>query len=259
MIQTKKLIFFDIDGTLLDRHNRIPASAKQAVLALQENGHMVALASGRSPFMLEQIRLELGLESYVSFNGQYVMHQGELIHSNPICSDALNQLSAFASLSGHPLVYLDRSQMSCSQEYHPHVDLCLTSLGVAHPRYEKQFCETRLIYQTMLFCTEEEEASYREKFRDLKFVRWHPLSMDVLPAGGSKAEGISILADRTGFTPEHVYAFGDNFNDIEMFRYAGCSIAMGNAPHSLQQIASHVTANAEQDGILHGLKWAGLL
>ncbi|MNP54749.1 putative bifunctional phosphatase/peptidyl-prolyl cis-trans isomerase [compost metagenome] len=83
--------------------------------------------------------------------------------------------------------------------------------------------------------------------------------MDVLPAGGSKAEGVSRLADRTGFSPEHVYAFGDNFNDLEMFRYAGCSIAMGNAPHSLQQLASHVTASAEQDGIWHGLKWAGLL
>lgn len=259
MIQTKKLIFFDIDGTLLDPDNRIPASAKQAVLALKEAGHMVALASGRAPFMLEPIRLELGLESYVSFNGQYVMHQGELIHSNPIRSDALNQLSAFASVSGHPLVYLDHSQMSCSQEYHPHVDLCLSSLGVTHPEYEKLFCDNRFIYQTMLFCSQEVENAYRDRFRDLTFVRWHPLSMDVLPAGGSKAEGVSRLAARTGFAPENVYAFGDNLNDMEMFRYAGCSIAMGNAPYSLKRLASHVTKNAEQDGILHGLKWAGLL
>lgn len=259
MIQTKKLIFFDIDGTLLDRHNRIPASAKQAVQTLKEAGHTVALASGRSPFMLEQVRLELGLSSYVSFNGQYVIHQGELIHSNPIRSDALNQLSAFAGLYGHPLVYLDHSQMSCSQDYHPHVDLCLTSLGVTHPGVNQQFCKNRLIYQTMLFCSPEEESSYRERFRDLHFVRWHPFSMDVLPAGGSKAEGVSKLAARIGFSPENVYAFGDNFNDMEMFRYAGCSIAMGNAPYPLQQLASHVTTHAEQDGIWHGLKWAGLL
>lgn len=45
---------------------------------------MVALVSGCSTSMLEQIRIELGLDSYVSFNGQYVMHQGKLIHSNPI-------------------------------------------------------------------------------------------------------------------------------------------------------------------------------
>lgn len=150
--------------------------------------------------MLEQVRLELELESYVSFNGQYVMHQGELIHSNPICSEALEQLSAFAELSGHPLVYLDHSQMSCSQEYHPHVDLCLTSLGVTYPGFSKSFCTNRLIYQTMLFCSPEEETVYRERFRDLHFVRWHPLSMDVLPAGGSKAEGVSRLADRLGFS-----------------------------------------------------------
>lgn len=150
----------------------------------------------------------------------------------------MNQLSAFASLSGHPLVYLDHAQMSCSQKYHPHVDLCLTSLGVKHPGYETLFCKNRLIYQTTLFCTQDEENAYRERFCELKFVRWRPFSMDVLPGGGSKAEGVAKLAARTGFTPENVYAFRDNFNDMEMFRYAGFSTAMSNASYSLQ-LANH--------------------
>lgn len=259
MTSTKKLVLFDVDGTLLDRHNRIPPSAKEAVMALKHAGHTVALASGRSPFMLEKVKKELQLDSYVGFNGQYVVDQGALIHSNPIHPDAVSQLTAFAATREHALVFLDHTQMSCSQTYHPHVELCLNSLGVTHPEHHASFCEGRAIYQTMLFCEAKEEAAYREKFDMLHFVRWHPFSMDVLPAGGSKAEGVSRLAARMGFQPEDVYAFGDNYNDIEMFQYAGCSIAMGNAPEALQELASHVTLPADRDGIWHGLQWTGLI
>lgn len=259
MTSSNKLVLFDVDGTLLDRHNRIPPSAKEAVMALKNAGHTVALASGRSPFMLEQVRQELQLDSYVSFNGQYVVDQGTLIYSNPIHPDAVDQLSAFAATHEHALVFLDHAQMSCNQEYHPHVELCLNSLGVTHPSHHPSFCEGRTIYQIMLFCTSEEEAAYSEQFNGLQFVRWHPLSMDVLPAGGSKAEGVTRLAARLGFEPEDIYAFGDNYNDMEMFQYASCSIAMANAPEALQQLASHVTLSADRDGIWHGLQWTGLI
>lgn len=257
--QQRKLILFDIDGTLLDRHNRIPASAKRAIFTLKEAGHTVALASGRSPFMLEHLRQELGLHSYVSFNGQYVVHEHRLIYSNPIKLELISQLAAFAAERSHPLVYLDAERMSCSQEHHPYVEECMSTLHVDHPACDPLFYEGRQIYQTMLFCTEEQESMYRNAFGDLHFVRWHPFSMDVLPAGGSKAAGIEKLIAETGFRPEDIYAFGDNYNDMEMFKFVGCSIAMGNAPKAVKKLAAFVTAEADQDGIWHGLRWAGLL
>lgn len=254
-----KLVLFDIDGTLLDRHNRIPASAKRAIFTLKEAGHTVALASGRSPFMLEHLRRELGLHSYVSFNGQYVVHEHRLIYSNPIGPELVAQLAAFASEQEHPLVYLDAEGMRCNQQHHPYVEQCMRSLDVLHPECDPRYYEGRHIYQTMLFCTEEHEAMFRQAFPDLHFVRWHPCSMDVLPAGGSKAAGIERLIAETGFRPEDIYAFGDNYNDMEMFRFVGCSIAMGNAPKAVKKLAAFVTSEAEQDGIWHGLRWAGLL
>jgi len=47
---TKKLIFFDIDGTLLDFDKKIPESTRNAVQQLKDNGHDVAIATGRAPF-----------------------------------------------------------------------------------------------------------------------------------------------------------------------------------------------------------------
>lgn len=123
-----KLILFDIDGTLLDHNHQVPSTAKTAVVALQAAGHTVALATGRSPFMLEQLRLELGLSSYVGFNGQYVVHEGELIYTNPHSTALLRELTAFAAERSHPLVHLDAERMSCSQAYHPYVEQCMSSL-----------------------------------------------------------------------------------------------------------------------------------
>ncbi|MNJ71697.1 putative bifunctional phosphatase/peptidyl-prolyl cis-trans isomerase [compost metagenome] len=96
-------------------------------------------------------------------------------------------------------------------------------------------------------------------FTGLHFVRWHPFSLDVLPGGGSKANGIAQLIGRLGFTPEEAYAFGDNLNDVEMLRYVGHSVAMGNAPDSVKQIAQYVTTDVDQDGIANGLRMVGLL
>ena len=47
----RKLLFFDVDGTLADRvgkKNVVPQSAKDAIKKLQENGHLCFVNTGRS-------------------------------------------------------------------------------------------------------------------------------------------------------------------------------------------------------------------
>lgn len=70
----KKIIFFDIDGTLLDHEKKVPATTKESIQELKEAGHIVAIATGRAPYHFEELREELGIHSYVCLNGQYVVH-----------------------------------------------------------------------------------------------------------------------------------------------------------------------------------------
>ncbi|MNN31421.1 putative bifunctional phosphatase/peptidyl-prolyl cis-trans isomerase [compost metagenome] len=209
--------------------------------------------------MLSKLAEELRIDSYVSFNGQYVVMKGEKIYTNPFSREALSDLSGFAAQSGHPLVYLDHEKMSCSAIAHPDVEQSISSLEHGLPEYDPDFYLGRDIYQTMLFCKEPEDVAYREQFPNLSFVRWHALSLDVLPAGGSKANGIAQMIGKLGFTPEEAYAFGDNLNDVEMFAYVGHSVAMGNSPDSVKQLAKYVTSDVAQDGIAQGLRMVGLL
>lgn len=91
----KKLIFFDIDGTIYDHDKTIPASAKTAISNLKERGHHVFIATGRAPFMVSPVLEELGIDSFISYNGQYVVFEGDVIYKNPLSGQSLEAARAF--------------------------------------------------------------------------------------------------------------------------------------------------------------------
>jgi Cof subfamily protein (haloacid dehalogenase superfamily) len=256
---TKKIIFFDIDGTLLDHDKKLPSSTEQAIKLLREKGHEVAIATGRSPFMFKQLCERLDIDTYVSFNGQYVVTRNKVIYKQPLHIEALQSLTNYASTNKHPIVYMSHEDMRTNVEYHPHIEECIRTLKFDHPIFDPTYFKEREIYQSLLFCTDEEEASYIDNFGQFRFVRWHKLSTDILPVGGSKAKGIETIINQLGFSHEQVYAFGDALNDIEMLRFVKNSVAMGNAPHLVKKAAKHVTKDVSEDGIAYGLEVLGLL
>ncbi|PLR84045.1 Cof-type HAD-IIB family hydrolase [Bacillus canaveralius] len=254
-----KIVFFDIDGTLLDHDKKLPITAKKAVKELQNSGVYVAIATGRAPFMFESLREELGIESFVSFNGQYVVFEGEVIYKNPLNNDEIQRLVQQGKENNHPLVFMNHGTMKATVKHHRYIEDSLMTLKFPHPEVDKSFYQNREIYQSLLFIEEEDEALYLEQFPELRFIRWHPFSMDVLPAGGSKAEGIKKMIERLGFQIENVFAFGDGLNDIEMIQTVGTGVAMGNAEPALKQYADYITKDVAEDGIQHGLKHLQLI
>lgn len=249
-----KIVFFDIDGTLLDHEKNLPASTKKAVKQLQDSGVFVAIATGRAPFMFEDLREELGIDTFVSFNGQYVVFEGNVIYKNPLNKDEIKRIHGAAEKNEVPIVFMNEETMLSSVPHHGRIEEALSTLKFPHPEHQPDFYEHNDIYQALLFCSEEEEGDFVGKYDKFNFIRWHPYSTDVLPFGGSKAEGIKILMEKVGFGLEDVYAFGDGLNDIEMLKAVGYGVAMGNAGQLVKQEADFVTKDVDNDGILHGLK-----
>ncbi|ANB58904.1 Cof-like hydrolase family protein [Anoxybacillus sp. B7M1] len=255
----KKIVFFDIDGTLLDENKELPASTVQAIQKLKTSGVYVAIATGRAPFMFENLRKKLGIDSFVSFNGQYVVFEDEVIYKNPLHRSKLHELKERAHENGHPLVFMDAERMRASVEEHPYIHVSMESLKFSHPPFDPLYYEQRDIYQALLFCKPEEEHVYITSYPEFHFVRWHNVSTDVLPFGGSKAEGIRRLIERVGIDKEDVYAFGDGLNDIEMLQFVGTGVAMGNANEKVKEVANFVTKRVDEEGILYGLKQLELI
>ncbi|RSL30428.1 Cof-type HAD-IIB family hydrolase [Salibacterium salarium] len=253
------IVFFDIDGTLYTEEMIIPLSAKKAIQALQDKGVYVAIATGRAPFMFETLRQELGIKTFVSFNGSYVVADGELIDKKPLEVEKVAQLHKEAGESEHPMVFLDHEQAAADVENHDHIVKGMGDLKMAYPPLDKDYYKNSEIYQALLFCGTEAEKRYQTSYDTFRFVRWHQLAVDVLPSGGSKAEGLRAVANHLGYTMEETAAFGDALNDMEMLKEAGIGIAMGNALEAVKQNADIVTAPVYEDGVKQGLERIGLL
>ncbi|PYZ91654.1 phosphatase [Salipaludibacillus keqinensis] len=256
---SKKLIFFDIDGTLLDHDKELPASTEEAIGTLQEAGHYVAIATGRAPFMYKQLRERLGISTFVSFNGQYVVLDGEPILKNPLNKEELKRLTEHAIGHDHPVVFMDHRDMKANIPFHPHIEKSIGSLKFDHPAFDPSYLEGREIYQSLLFCTSEEQPPYEKEFAQFDFIRWHKFSTDILPVGGSKAKGIEAIMEKLNMNREDVYVFGDGPNDLEMLQCTPNSVAMGNAMPEVKKVAGFVTKDVDDNGIVHGLKHMGLL
>lgn len=256
----QSVIFFDIDGTLLDHDKKLPASTKESIFKLKELGHIVAIATGRAPFMYEDLRKELDINTFVSYNGQYVVLNGEVLYTNPLNLPSLVKLTEAALKNNHPVVFMDHEDMKANVPEHDYISEAIATLKIKQfPTHDPHYYKGRELYQTLLFCPEGEEKQYEQAFDDFDFVRWHPVSVDVVPKGGSKAKGIAKLVEKLEFPPERQFAFGDGPNDLEMLSTIYNSVAMGNGEEEVKKVAKYVTKSVEDNGILHGLQMVGLL
>lgn len=249
-----KIVFFDIDGTLLNSEKKLPESTKEAIHLLRKNGTYVAIATGRAPFMFSHLIHELEIDSFVSFNGQYVVFEHEMIYKNPLSQSQLEKLTSEAKVNGHSMIYMNEKTMKANITHDPFIEKSMGSLHFPHPEEKGDFYKNHEIYQALLFCEEHHTPLYEGNYSDLQFIRWHPYAMDVVPNGGSKAKGIEYVIERKGFAMDEVYAFGDGLNDLEMIKAAGTGVVMGNGVPLLKKEADFITKSVDSDGIYYGLK-----
>lgn len=255
----KKVVFFDLDGTLLNEDKVVLESTKRAVHTLQEKGIYTAISTGRSPQMFDWLLEELNINSYVSMNGQHVIFEGQEIYSNPMDPDMLHDLARLVKGKGHGLAYSNHQMLRVSEEMHPYIIPSFESLKISYPLVEPEFYKHSPVHQVQLYCERKDAQQYVERYSDHTFINWGNYASDMLPRGSSKAVGVQKMLEKLGIPKENSYAFGDGTNDFEMLAFVGTGIAMGNAVPELKAIADYVTTSCSENGILDGLLNLGLL
>lgn len=255
----KKIVFFDIDGTLVNADKKIPASTKAAVQQLQERDIIVALSTGRPSFLYEHIREELNIDTYISFTGQHVVFEGELIYHQPMDPIILGQLYTDTMKRNFPMMLMSDEGMVATIGDHPYMQDGLEDLKYAYPPVHDSFHETETIYQVLLFFEEHHDESFFTQYKNSRFIRWHKYACDMLPGGGSKLVGVDKVLEAASISKEHAYAFGDGMNDIEMIQHVGTGIAMGNAVKQLKDVAHLTTSDVDDDGVWKALKQLRLI
>ena len=87
-----KILLIDIDGTLVDYENRLPASAVEAIRKARANGHKVYLCSGRSKAENKQEIWDIGIDGYIGGNGSYVESDGAVVMHQLITADQCRRI-----------------------------------------------------------------------------------------------------------------------------------------------------------------------
>lgn len=257
---TYKIVFLDIDGTLINEEKQLPQNAIDAVTELRTKGVEPVIATGRAPYLFHSYAERLGIDSYVSLNGAYVVYKGEAIFQQEIPRTSVEALVQHAAKHNHSLVFQGHHTYCANEEDHPHIVESIESLRVEHiPSYDPDFWKSESIYQILLHCQAEEEYLYKDVVPDLRYIRWHEKAMDVIPNERSKAQGIRAMLRHLNVESQQTVAFGDGLNDKEMLAMAGLGIAMGNSHDELKPFADYITTHVDEDGIRNGLRYAGLI
>lgn len=252
----KKMIYFDIDGTLLTDEKTILDSTREAIAQLQENGHEVAIATGRNAKMAKDLIDELNLPNYIVCNGAAGFFHHKQVYTNPLDKNALDRLILVADANHHQMIYETAKDLKRrSEEISEAVESGMQYVGFAVPEVETEFYKQHDLTQALIFYSENERHLYEDgQFPEFRFVRWYEAGVDILPADGSKYETIFKLSTEKGFEKKDIIAFGDGLNDYEMIGNVGMGVAMGNAVPIVKEVAEMVTDTNNNDGIFKALK-----
>ena len=258
---TPKVLFFDIDGTIVGfRTHRMSDALTDCLNELRAAGVKLFISSGRHILVMNNIE-GFPFDGYIAMNGAMTVLGGEVIDSHPLPRETALQIARFAGTLGVPcLVFADNLyginfQNSKSEEISRQVNM------VPMPRLDLEaVASERDVYQYTLYVTPEEEMRYlRPVLKGVDYPRWHPYFADIVPEGLSKSYGASLILERIGARPEECMAFGDGGNDIPLLEYAGTGVAMGNAPDDVKAAADYVTDTVDDDGVITALRHFGVI
>ena len=255
-----KIIFFDIDDTLRNsKTGFIPSTIPTVFQQLREKGILTGIATGRGIFgVIPEIKA-LNPDFFVTLNGAYIEDKkGNVIYSNKIAKDKVEEYITWTKevgidygLVGSHAAKLSRRTEMISQA----IDPIYPDLEVNPDFYQKED-----IYQMWTFEEQGDDLTLPESLAStLRMVRWHEHSSDVVPISGSKAAGVAKVVDQLGLKPENVMVFGDGLNDLELFDYAGISVAMGISHDKIKEKADYITKTLEEDGIFDALEGFGMV
>ena len=109
-----KIVFFDIDGTLIDMNTkRISPKILETLRRLKENGTILCIATGRSPMALPHFE-GVDFDAFLTFNGSYCFTENADIFSNPIPTEDVHTIIQNATALGRPLTVATKNRMAAN-------------------------------------------------------------------------------------------------------------------------------------------------
>lgn len=276
----RKAIFLDIDGTYAD-HGHVPRAHTEAVRAARARGHLVLLCTGRPLSLIFDDFLEAGFDGIVAAAGGHVTLGSETLldirFPGPVAARAVAIMEAHGArfwAEAPEATYARQKTIDALAAF-------WASRATRHAPTAEEDGRARRDVASHLVAVESFEGLTFGKLTSMSAdtpldsiaaeigpeVASIPSSIPGLDAGAGelflahvhKAAGIETAITRLGLSREHVVAFGDGANDLEMLAFAGTGIAIEGASPELLAVADGTCAGPSEAGLADAFAALGLI
>ena len=280
----RRIIFLDVDGTLLEHGSHVSPSTGPAIRAVREAGHLVYLSTGRSASDIHPDVAEIGFDGAVTNSGALVVSGEEVVVDRPLSPAATDRMLTALRSRGIRYFLQTRDAVYASDDMAELMRDYAAALEAREAAGRQVRPEDSLVGLAQRTFPGVEEADLT-RIDKAVFVSDHPEGLDelredlgdeflIVPGsmplpGGSNGEiserettkgsAIELLLAHLGMDATDAVAVGDSWNDIEMFQVCGVSVAMGNAQPELKELADFVTTDVLDDGIANAFRRLGLI
>ena len=259
----KKVLFFDIDNTILTRNNEIPESTFRAFEKLHENGHLVFINTGRSrAYVQDPTLLSLGFDGFITGCGTMIEYKGEIIKDNRLDIDlveqTVNTLRKYKIrpiLEGKEYLYFDESEFGSD----PYGMKLKRELGKRRLTIENEWRKWEIYKYACDTTGADREPCFKELEEYYDFMIHNERVVEIVPKGCHKGVGILDVCNYLGIDVKDTIAFGDSANDIGMLETAGYAVVVGNGSDVAKAHADYVTTDLLDDGIYNACRYLKLI
>lgn len=257
-----KIIFSDIDGTLLNAERDLSDLTIKTIQKLNQENIPFILISSRMPAAMRHLQKKMDIEHLpiISYNGGLILADGKTLDSTEIPLEILESLHDFN------LDHDVHLSLFHNDEWYVPRDDFWTRREINNTKVHPEFRENKEVINKW---SKEEKGAHKimamgeeekidkifnflsDKFpKDLHLYRSKPTYIEIAPRAISKLTAVEHLLDHHFRIPlSQSMAFGDNYNDIEMLKGVGMGIAVGNAKPEVLEIAHLVTSPGKEDGV----------
>lgn len=272
-----KIIFIDVDGTLVSYENVLPKSAVEAIQSARQKGHKVYICTGRSRAEVYDYIWNIGLGGMIGGNGSYVESNGKIILHQLITLPQCKRIVDWLHARGLEFYLESNNGLFASENFESRAEPTIRQYCA---RKNREPMTVREIFPEMIFGGElyrddvnkisfildsyEDYLQARADFPDLQVGTWGgagetALFGDFSPKNISKAHAVEVLLKYLNVNRADTIAFGDAKVDIPMLEFCAVGVAMQNGGDEIKKIADFVTDSVEEDGLKNAFIKLGLI
>lgn len=259
---TIKLIALDMDDTLLDSKLAVSPRASAAIRKAAEQGIKVTIATGRMYRSALPYAQQLGLDvPLITYNGGLIKScfSGETLLHRPIDKDIAREvLSLCREQNLYIQTYVDDNLYVKEQNEYSELYSRMSrvpAIAVGDSLYAGEGYSTKMLIMSSKEGIREIYNSFKKIFGNkLSMAISKPTFMEITHPEVNKGKALAYLADKLMIKQDEVMAVGDSGNDVDMLKYAGWGVAMGNASAAIKAIARLETASNDADGVAEAIE-----